>query len=164
MEVPPVENTALIDRARAAGSRIIFSLAPAAEMPEPVLRKVDVLLVNKTEADWLAVHLKCRADPLALHQRLDGVSVVITHGGNGAEVASKDGIWRQPAFSVAAVDTTAAGDCFAGVLAHALDRGQSLRDAVARASAAAAICCTRHGSQASLPIASETDAFIQRSI
>jgi ribokinase len=56
------------------------------------------------------------------------------------------------------VDTTAAGDCFMGVLAAALDRGQSPAAALRRAATAAALACTRHGSQGSLPTAQDTDA------
>ncbi len=164
MEVPPAENAALIARAASAGTRIVLNLAPAAALPEPVLRSVDVLLVNQTEGAWLAAHLACPVSAAALHERLGGVSVVLTRGGDGADVASRDGAWHQPAWPVEAVDTTAAGDCFAGVLAHRLDRGESLRDAVRRASAAAAVCCTRAGSQGSLPDAAETDALLQRSM
>ena len=58
------------------------------------------------------------------------------------------------------VDTTAAGDCFIGVLAAALDRGLDLPAALRRANAAAALCCTRRGSQGSLPVAAETDAAV----
>jgi ribokinase len=42
-----------------------------------------------------------------------------------------------------------------------LDRGATLPDALTRASAAAALCCTRAGSQSSLPTATETDALLE---
>ena len=64
-----------------------------------------------------------------------------------------------PARAIVPVDTTAAGDCFVGVLAAALDRGATLSEALHRATTAAGPCCTRHGSQGSIPSASETDAF-----
>jgi ribokinase len=41
-----------------------------------------------------------------------------------------------------------------------LDRGATLTEAINRATAAAALCCTRHGSQSCLPMASETEAFL----
>ena len=53
-------------------------------------------------------------------------------------------------------DTTAAGDCFTGVLAAALDRGLSIAEALRRANLAAALCCTRVGTQASLPTRSRS--------
>jgi len=46
MEVAPEQTAALIGRARAEGSRIILNLAPAAVLPDPVLRAVDILVVN----------------------------------------------------------------------------------------------------------------------
>jgi ribokinase len=61
---------------------------------------------------------------------------------------------------VSAVDTTGAGDCFTGVLAAALDRGTSLGPALARAAAAAALCCTRAGSQGTMPRTAEIDAVL----
>jgi len=159
MEVPAVETAALVERARARGVRIILNLAPAAALPEAALRMVDVLVVNESEGGWVAAHLGCGASAAALRERLDGPAVVLTRGEAGAEVASAEGAWLEPARQVVAVDTTAAGDCFVGVLAHSLDQGDSLRDAIGRASAAAALCCTRAGSQGSIPLQAETDAF-----
>ena len=63
---------------------------------------------------------------------------------------------------VAAVDTTAAGDCFNGALAVAIAEGHNLSDAVAFACKAASILVTRLGAQASLPHRSEVDALPSR--
>ena len=159
MEVPPPETAALIARARAGGATIILNLAPAMILPDVALKAVDVLVVNETEGAWLAEHLGCRPSADALRSRLDGVAVLLTRGGEGADVASGEGDWHEPAASVEAVDTTAAGDCFVGVLANQLDKKRTLRAAVRRASLAAALCCTRNGSQGSIPTRAETDAF-----
>lgn len=159
MEVPAPETAKLIARAKAAGARIVLNLAPAASLPRTALLAVDVLVVNETEAAWLSADLACDASAEALRERLASVAVVLTRGGKGTDIASKDASWHQPAERVVAIDTTAAGDCFVGVLAHRLDRGENLRAAVRRATIAAALCCTRHGSQSSIPTAAETDAF-----
>jgi ribokinase len=159
MEVPAPETEALVRRAKARGAKVVLNLAPAAPLQEDCLRAVDVLVVNQAEAAWLAEHLGCPATAAGLHDRLTGPAVVLTQGGEGAGIASRDGAWHQPAHPIEAIDTTAAGDCFVGVLAHRLDRGETLHAAVHRASDAAALCCMRHGSQASLPMAAETDAF-----
>jgi ribokinase len=89
---------------------------------------------------------------------------VLTQGANGADIAARDGAWHEPAAVVQAVDTTAAGDCFVGVMAHRLDRGDRLGVAVRRATLAAALCCTRPGSQGSIPTAAETDAFARHTL
>ena len=159
MEVPAAETAALIARAKVRGARIVLNLAPAAALPEDAFRAVNVLVVNETEAAWLGHHLDCEATARALRDRLGGVSVVLTRGGEGAEVAGIEDVWHEPAEPVDAIDTTAAGDCFVGVLAHRLDRGETLRAAVRRATIAAAVCCTRPGSQGSIPAGAETDAF-----
>ena len=159
MEVPAEQTAALIHRARAKGARIILNLAPAASLPEDALRKLDVLLVNETESAWLAAHLGCDDGAGALHARLS-VTIVRTLGGDGAEVAAAGIVTRIPAHAIVPVDTTAAGDCFVGVLAAALDRGELLPAGLRRATAAAALCCTRAGSQGSIPTANETNAFL----
>jgi ribokinase len=159
MEVPAEETAALIRRARARGARIVLNLAPAASLPDDALAQVDVLLANETEAAWLCAHLGCGHSAAALHAAL-GIDVVRTLGGDGLEAALAGGGFHMPAQPISPVDTTAAGDCFAGVLAAALDRGGDMRAALHRANAAAALCCTRTGSQSSLPTAVEIDAFL----
>ena len=166
MEVQAETNAALIARARAAGCRVVLNLAPAAALPEAALRAVDVLVVNETEGAWLASALGCEASAADLASRLGGLAVVLTLGADGADIAGGAGIagrggaWHQPAVAVRAVDTTAAGDCFVGVLASRLDRGALLPEAIERAAKAAALCCLRPGSQGSIPTAAETDAFM----
>lgn len=159
MEVPALATAAMIARAKAAGARVVLNLAPAAALPDAALRAIDVLVVNETEAAWLAGQLRCSPAASELHAHLGGVTVVRTRGGEGADIACGDAIWHEPALPVEVIDTTAAGDCFVGVLAHRLDRGETLRTAVRRATAAAALCCTQHGSQGSLPTADEIDAL-----
>jgi ribokinase len=159
MEVPAAENAAMIARARSTGARVVLNLAPAATLPEAALRAVDVLVVNETEGAWLATNLGCGGTASELSERLGRIAVVLTRGGEGADGADRDGGWHEPAVPVEAINTTAAGDCFVGVLAHRLDCGQSLRAALKRASVAAALCCTRQGSQGSIPVAAETDGF-----
>ncbi|HJS85610.1 MAG TPA: ribokinase [Acetobacteraceae bacterium] len=157
MEVPSSETAALIRRARARGSRIVLNLAPAAALDSDALRAVDVLVVNAVEAAWLAGTLPSAPDAVGLHAAL-GVTVVRTLGEQGAEAAHRGELIRVPAHPVNAVDTTGAGDCFTGVLAAALDRGNPLEPALARASVAAALCCTRAGSQATMPWGADIDA------
>ena len=160
MECSRDQTEALIGRARAAGARVMLNLAPAAPLAPDALRALDMLVVNEHEAAWLAAELGAAATAAALHAAL-GCTVVQTRGEQGAEYAGPEGQGRTSAFPVTAVDTTAAGDCFTGVLAAALDRGDALPAALRRASAAAALCCTRAGSQGSLPLAADTDLILR---
>lgn len=154
MEVPAEQTAALMRRAKANGVRTILNLAPA--LPIDALADVDILVLNEPEAAWLAGQLNTAPDARAIQATL-GTTVIRTLGENGVETATL----RIPARPIVPTDTTAAGDCFVGVLAAALDRGQSLSDALHRANAAAALCCTRPGSQGSIPWAHETDAFLR---
>jgi ribokinase len=158
MEVPARETAALIRRARPRGARIVLNLAPAAPLPDDALRMVDLLVANETEAAWLAARHGCGDDAAALRDAL-GVDVVLTLGADGVAAATTSGPLRLAARAIVPVDTTAAGDCFVGVLAAALDRGLTLAGALHRANTAAALCCTRAGSQGSVPTTAEIDAF-----
>ena len=150
------ETAALIRRGREGGARIVLNLAPAAPLAEAALRAVDVLVLNEDEAAAVAGRFHTEGSAIRLYEAL-GVAVIVTLGERGAEASAPEGHCRLPAHPVTVVDTTAAGDCFTGVLAAALDRGLSLPDAMHRAGVAAGLCCSRAGSQGSLPLATETD-------
>jgi ribokinase len=138
----------------------VLSLAPPGPLPAETLAALDLLLLNEGEAAALASRLGIAAEPAALRARLAGPDLIVTRGEAGAVAATGAGVLHQPAFAVSAVDTTAAGDTFAGVLAAALDRGAALPAAMARGAAAAAVTCTRAGSQGSIARAGETDALL----
>ncbi|MFO1166957.1 MAG: ribokinase [Rhodoblastus sp.] len=159
MECDAGETAKLISRASAAGARVILNLAPAADLPLAALKKCWLIVVNEQEAIHLAAQVGSGADAADLSAKL-GVGVLRTLGEAGSEAMLDGAMHRVAAHAVKAVDTTAAGDCFVGVLAAALDRGLDLPAAMKRASAAAALACTKRGSQGSLPEAAETDAAI----
>jgi ribokinase len=160
MEVPAEETAALIRRARQRGARIILNLAPAAILPREVLEMLDILVVNEGEAEFLATSLGVPRTAAGLHAEL-GCAVIRTLGGEGAEYADSAGAHRVAAHPVDVRDTAAAGDCFTGVLAAALDSGASIPQALRRARVAAALCCTRPGTQTALPRRVEIDAALR---
>ncbi len=159
MECAADETAALIRRARKRGARIIHNHAPARVLDLDALQAVDVLVVNEEEGGMLGQHLGTGSNAASLHAAL-GIAVVCTLGPRGLELGSADGHWQLPAHAVEVKDSTGAGDCFCGVLAAGLDRGLGLRDALYRANIAAALSCTRPGSQASLPTAEETGSAV----
>jgi len=159
MEVPVAQITTLVQRARERGCRIVLNLAPAGALPEETLRALDWLIVNEDEAEWLASRFQCKPAAATLHARLC-TGVVRTLGALGLEAVWPSGACQLPAHRIEVVDSTAAGDCFTGVFAAALDRGLAVSEALARGNAAAALACTRKGSQGSLPKTAETDAML----
>ena len=116
MEADPDQVAIAMRRAHAAGMRVVLNLAPARPLPLAVLRHAAVIIVNEDEAAELASHTGCPASAAALHEAL-GPAIIVTLGSAGAEAAGPQGPVRVGAPRIQAVDTTAAGDCFAGVLA-----------------------------------------------
>ena len=156
MEVPAVENWALLRRARTAGARTILNLAPAAPVPSDAIDDIDILVANRGEA------LALGADLAAVARRLRQ-AFVVTHGAAGSRAFLCDGgDIDVPALPIAAVDTTGAGDTFVGVLAAGLDQRLALTAALRRASAAAGLACRAHGAQSAMPDAAAIDAAVKR--
>jgi ribokinase len=162
MEVPFAENLAAARAARAAGARVMFSLAPYAPRPAEDLAAFDMVIVNEHEAADLARHFGLAgkgvdATVTALRERL-GRTVIATLGPDGAIAATENGTVRVPSPVVKVVDTTGAGDTFCGVLAAMLDEGADLTAAMTRAAIAGALACTKEGAQPSFPTRAEIDA------
>jgi ribokinase len=84
-------------------------------------------------------------------------TVIITLGAEGVLLQDATGVQRMPAYPVQAIDTTAAGDAFAGALAVALAEGKGIEAAVQFAQRAAALSVTRLGAQPSLPYRAEVE-------
>ncbi|OZM72710.1 ribokinase [Amycolatopsis antarctica] len=147
MEIPIASVEAAVAAASAAGVRTVLNLSPAAEVAPATLRALDVLLVNEHEAAWL---LGSAGDPARLLD-LGPSAVVVTLGARGARVVTATGTVDVESPRVDAVDTTGAGDAFAGALAAALAKGAELAEAVRLAVRVAAVSVTRHGAQPSYP-------------
>jgi ribokinase len=151
LEVPVETVAAAVREARGAGVRPVVTLAPAQDVPAELLAGLDPLLVNEHEAGFLLGVDDGDDDVRGGAQRLlqlGPTSVVITLGALGAVLADSSGVRQLPALEVAeVVDTTGAGDAFAGVLASALARGASLPDAVQAGLAAGAESVGRAGAR-----------------
>lgn len=150
METDPAQSAALAQRARRLGCRVVLNNAPARALPPGLLERGDLLIANRGE---LRAMLPPQApaddaDALAwLCGRL-GIDAVLTLGACGALACADGQTMRVSAHPVAVRDTTGAGDTFAGVLVAALLQSLRWPDALAAASVAAALACTRAGAQA----------------
>lgn len=166
MEIPLAENWAAVRQTKAKGGRIILSVAPAGPVPEEVLADVDVLLVNEIEGKAVAVAVGLPPrDPKPLLTDLSdrfGLTAIMTLGKRGAIAIGPDVRYQVPALPVTAADTTGAGDAFAGILAAALDAGETVSDAIRRASVGAALACQTIGAQTSLPHRADIDATLPK--
>jgi len=143
----------------------ILDPAPARQLSPALLRAVDILTPNESEA-LVLLGLRGSAvsidDAAVLGRRLLELgpgTVLLKLGANGAYLADAKGGRHFPARQVAAVDATAAGDTFNGALAVALGEHADMANAVAFANIAASISVTRLGAQASIPTRGEVDAL-----
>ncbi len=165
LEVPLETVARAAELAHEHGALFILNPAPARPLPDALLAQVDFLTPNETEAAQLAGFAPdgtTTAEVSARELLRRGVRhVLVTVGEEGVLLLSESGAERVPAFRVAPVDTTAAGDAFNGALAYALADGQPLGEAVRFANAVAACAVTKRGAQPSMPDRAALDAFLR---
>ncbi len=163
-EIDPEATFAVLERGKRRGARTILNLAPASAVPANVLDALDVLVVNEIEAAMAAGAGEAAAATelaRALATRHD-LTAVVTLGGRGAVALDPAAGFEIGALPVTPLDTTGAGDAFAGVLAAALDERRALPEALQRASVAAGLACTQIGAQTSQPQAAEIEANLSK--
>ena len=144
--------------ARAAGTRIsydtnlrlrLWPAARAASVIHAAIAMADVALPSLDDATALT-GLQKPDDICDFYLRLAPL-VVLKCGAEGAILATRESRSRIPAYKVAAVDATGAGDCFAGNFLARLLAGYAPLDAARYANAAAALSTTGYGAVAPLP-------------
>lgn len=144
LEIPMETVVAAAERSRGF---FCLNAAPARPVPGEVLRRADLVVVNRYELE-------------ALGDAPPGL-VALTLGGEGAvllENSREVGRARPP--QVEAVDGTGAGDAFTACLLVSLLEGRPRKEALERACAAGALAASRPGAQPSLPTAGEIDAIL----
>ncbi|MFC9159362.1 ribokinase [Streptomyces fungicidicus] len=159
----PLETVLEVARNLAPGTRLVLNPSPPQPLPAEVLAACDPLIVNEHEAKVILGDTAGAGDRPEDWARLllekGPRSVVVTLGGEGALVASPEGVARVPSVKVRAVDTTGAGDAFTAALAWRLGAGEPLAEAAAYAARVGAVAVTREGAQASYPTAAEVAAL-----
>jgi len=167
LEIPLETVEYLAEYAERHDIPLMLDPAPARELPVSLLRRVSWLTPNETETREL---LKSNFDEddqasyAAADQLLSrGVkNVVLKLGTRGCVIAQGSQPHQNiPAFSVNAVDTTAAGDAFNAGFAVGLISGYSAFESGVFASAVAGLSVTRPGAQPSMPRGDEVEKFLQ---
>lgn len=148
LEIPAATAIAAARLARAAGAVVMLNASPGGTAAHHLLalsELADVVVVNEPEAaewHWPVKHL------------------VITRGSRGASYVGDGERYDVPAPMVRAVDTTGAGDVFAGVLAAGWLSGSE--PALRRACAAGALATLVRGAGDCAPSAADIDAVLDR--
>ncbi len=151
--------------AREGGATTILNPAPAADLPEGMLKLCDYVTPNESETASLT------GLPVGNVEEARAAAEILLAGGTGAAVITlgEHGVLFHdatrsehiPAFSAGPVlETTGAGDAFNGAFATALAEGRDPIDAVRFGCACAAISVTRAGTAPSMPSRAEIDALL----
>lgn len=153
LETPLETITSAAQTAHAHGVPVILNPAPAAKLPAKLLKLIDWITPNETEASKLTgvevVDTASAAKAAAALKRRGVGHVLITMGAKGVYCGDCGRLFAPP--KVKAVDTVAAGDTFNGAFAVGLVEGMAVADAIAFAQRAAAVSVTRRGAQSSVP-------------
>lgn len=163
LEIPMETVEAAATIAHAKGIPFILNPAPGTAIPQSLLSKVTILTPNETEAAIITSR-KCFSEndiPQMASEIFDkgGTTVLLTLGSKGVYLKSPEFDGMIPGYKVKAIDTTAAGDVFNGVLTSALARGMDVYEAVDFAQRAAAFSVTKMGAQSSAPTLDEIQQF-----
>ena len=160
----PIETVAYAARmATEAGVPVILNPAPAPTKPlaGELLRNLYLITPNRSEASLISgIEVKDMESAQRAAKAIYDMgprNVIITLGAEGSLIYDGQMFMRVEAIRVEAVDTTAAGDTYNGVLASVIAEGRSLIEAVHDANIAAAISVTRMGAQPAAPTRKEIE-------
>lgn len=142
----------LIKSASEKGMKIILNPSPFEEMLKNIdLKDLYGLILNETEAaQWAGAENPTDFLNWVQHNYPD-LWVVLTLGKKGCVSLRNGELYRQQAYKVVAVDTTAAGDTFTGYFIAGLSRGMKVSEILQMASMASAIAVSRKGAASSIP-------------
>lgn len=155
-------TAACLHLAKQSGLVTVLNPSPLPESHVGNFADVDLVIVNQGEASALTG----LDDPEQAAYRLAemGVAgVIITLAGEGSLIldAKDAGALRLPAQKTTVVDTSGAGDCFAGTVAGLLAQGKNLGQAAAVATKAAAMAVSRLGTLAAYPTRTEFSELLK---
>ncbi|MCW8091582.1 ribokinase [Alteromonas sp. ASW11-130] len=150
-------------QAKKQGLKVAFNPAPMSESVKALpYNCIDLLIVNETEA--AAITGEDEIDAILTHftENWSHAKVIVTLGKVGVVMLQNGERIDVRAFSVDAIDTTAAGDCFIGYFLSAYADHADAKKALIRGCAASAIAVTREGAAQSIPEEKEVDRFLAK--
>jgi ribokinase len=157
---------AALDIARRAGVTTILNPAPACDLDDDLLSKVDICIPNEVEATALTqMRIADVEGAINAGRQLLGRgcrAVVVTLGAKGCVYVDNKRTLEVGALPVPVLDTVAAGDAFCGAFASALAKGRDVEASLAQATGAGALAVGVRGATPSLPRAEAVDELLDR--
>ena len=164
MEIPYETVSTVCTLAKKYGRKVMLNVAPARKVDEVLLRTIEILVVNETEAETISGQ-KLQKDNIEkmvdLLLSMGPKVVLLTLGDKGCFLKTGNEKYFIPAYKVIPVDTTAAGDTFCGAFAAEFLWGKNWEEILQFATAAAAISVTQIGAQPSIPKRAEIQQFMK---
>jgi len=155
LEIPTETVERSLTFAKKHGCMTILDPAPAKDLPDIIFSLSDIITPNEHELESLS-GLKTKDQEnifkASLRMLERGCPTVICTTSKGAYLTTRE---REatlfPAIDVDAVDTTGAGDAFAGALAYCLSAGKTIDKAIEFANITAGLSVTKLGAMPSFP-------------
>ena len=145
---------------------IILNPAPGTKLSENVIKKVTYLTPNETELAIISGMPTDNMEQIHLASKkimdLGAQNLLVTLGEKGCLLCNKDGEKVYPTYPTKVIDTTGAGDCFAGVFATYLSKGTDVNEAIKFANLASSISVSRIGTVPSFPTKEEVEEARQK--
>ena len=154
--------SAFLETMEKSGTGLVLDVEKYTGNPEEkyMLENAEILFFNQFGAEDYYKASGERSFDHLLHHKAN--VIVVTEGGDGCSVFCRDYSIHIPAYKVAVVDTTGAGDSFNGTFLSRVCSGASYKEAAKYASAAAALCVTQYGAKSLSLNATAVDRFINR--
>ena len=148
----------IVERAYEKGLTIALNPSPYNEKLDAVdLKKISIFLLNEVEGEQITGKQEPEAIIAEMRRKFPDARIVLTLGEDGVVYADRAAYWVQPAFSVDAVDTTAAGDTFTGYFLAGLMENMEIPEILKRSAMASAIAVTHAGAVPSIPWREEVE-------
>ena len=142
----------IISQGKKAGMKVVFNPAPInRDVFDYPLRLVDILILNRQEAEELTD--KCKPEKIlkVLAKEYPNMTVVLNLGEDGAIYTDSVVRVREDTEREEAVDKTGASDTFVGYFLANFMRGEDINSCLQQACKAASICMRHEGATDSIP-------------
>lgn len=163
-EIPEPVNHELARRAKELDAKIVLNAAPWRPISRDFLNLLDILVVNRVEAEGMLGRTLAEIDDLisALSIESTGCSLIVTLGADGLVFREPGNVpSHMPSFQVEVISTHGAGDTFVGAMSARLSDGDGLEDTLTYASAAAALHVSAREKDRYTVGRSQTHAFME---
>lgn len=163
LEIPKDIILKTVKLAKSLSMKIVLNAAPYKDHIDDILSYVDLLIVNKSEAESL---LKMPYDSYIIDEMLDlmiekgPTSVILTLGVDGSYYKYKKQTIYTPSYPVNVVDTTGAGDAFIGCFVANDLLGDDIELALKKASVCGAITVQSLGVHNAIPFKEDINEFL----